>query len=312
MAQVDVIIPLYNKESTVKRAIESIQRQTFTDWNIIAVNDGSTDKSADVVNRLNEAKIKLIHQENKGPGAARNRGIELAESEYVAFLDADDEWLPEYLENSIKALRENDVAMVSSMYFEWPKKLDTTKRWAERGIVPGKYSITKDTDPVFADWAISFLHVWNTVLKNSEARKYGSFYEQCNFAEDTIFFFKMALYLEFYIIALPSVIHHKENSELAKSLRRPLAPFFENPEIILDYCPEDKKKLCRDVITHIALRTAKNLARAGLKKQAKGLLESMPGAKTFSKEYEVCTYTIKFSKTLALWVKFKCFIAKFL
>ncbi|WP_052723252.1 glycosyltransferase family A protein [Methanosarcina barkeri] len=100
-----VVIPLYNKEPHIKRALDSVINQTVQDFEIIVVNDGSTDKSADVVKSFSDARIRLINQKNAGVSVARNRGINEAKSELIAFLDADDEWMPDYLETILR-LRE--------------------------------------------------------------------------------------------------------------------------------------------------------------------------------------------------------------
>ncbi|MFQ5964650.1 MAG: glycosyltransferase family 2 protein [Candidatus Scalinduaceae bacterium] len=94
---VSVIMPLYNKRPYVKRAIESIRQQTFTDWELIIVDDGSTDGSSDEIPQ-NDSKIRLFHQKNKGPGAARNRGIKMGSGDFVTFIDADNYYYPKKLE----------------------------------------------------------------------------------------------------------------------------------------------------------------------------------------------------------------------
>ncbi len=93
-----VVIPLYNKQSHVKETIETVFNQTFQDYEIVVVNDGSTDESAKVVESLQDNRIRLIHQENAGVSAARNHGIKEAKADYIAFLDADDLWLPKFLQ----------------------------------------------------------------------------------------------------------------------------------------------------------------------------------------------------------------------
>jgi len=95
---ISVVIPLYNKEKYIKRAIESVLNQTFQNFEIIVVNDGSTDRSAEVVKNIKDPRIKLINQKNAGVSAARNRGIQEAKYEYIAFLDADDFWEENFLE----------------------------------------------------------------------------------------------------------------------------------------------------------------------------------------------------------------------
>lgn len=96
--KVSVVIPLYNKAPYIARALDSVLAQTVQDFEIIVVNDGSTDRSETIVNGYNDPRIHLINQKNQGVSAARNRGIDAAQAELVAFLDADDEWLPKFLE----------------------------------------------------------------------------------------------------------------------------------------------------------------------------------------------------------------------
>lgn len=104
--KISVVIPLYNKKETVLRAINSVLNQTVLPEEIIIVNDGSTDGSAQVVAQLDHPLIQLFNQSNQGVSAARNLGIAEAKNEWIAFLDADDEWLPEFLQ-TITELIEN-------------------------------------------------------------------------------------------------------------------------------------------------------------------------------------------------------------
>jgi glycosyltransferase involved in cell wall biosynthesis len=99
---ISIVMPLFNKGREVERAIRSVLAQTVDDYELIVVNDGSTDKGPDTVAEKKDSRIRIIHQSNKGVSAARNRGIAEAKSHLIAFLDADDEWLPNFLEKIIR------------------------------------------------------------------------------------------------------------------------------------------------------------------------------------------------------------------
>lgn len=88
---ISIIIPLYNKEPIIERTVRSVLSQSFVDFELIIVDDGSTDDSVNVVNSLRDSRIRLIRQKNGGPGKARNTGVHYAKGEWILFLDADDE-----------------------------------------------------------------------------------------------------------------------------------------------------------------------------------------------------------------------------
>src|SRR5215471_9507676 len=98
MSKVSVIIPTYNRAEFLRSAITSVLNQTFQDFEIVIIDDASKDHTREVITQLNDARIKFIHnQVSKGAAGSRNIGIMNAECEYIAFLDDDDEWLPEKL-----------------------------------------------------------------------------------------------------------------------------------------------------------------------------------------------------------------------
>ena len=94
---ISVVIPLYNKASHIAKTLECVLAQTYADYEIVVVNDGSTDNSAEIVRSFSDPRVRLIDQPNGGVSSARNRGTQEATGEYVAYLDADDEWEPDYL-----------------------------------------------------------------------------------------------------------------------------------------------------------------------------------------------------------------------
>lgn len=119
MAFFTVIIPLYNKQNYVENALRSILEQSFTDFEILIVNDGSTDKSVEKIIPLLSEKVRLIHHEkNKGLSAARNTGIKNATSNYATFLDADDLWKPYFLETIYTLINDFPEAKIFATNYE--------------------------------------------------------------------------------------------------------------------------------------------------------------------------------------------------
>lgn len=104
---VSVIICLYNKAPYIARAVDSVLAQTHTDLVVIVVDDGSTDGGGEIVAGYSDPRVKLIVQENSNQHAARNRGVAEAQTQWLAFLDADDEWLPTFLERTIAVAEGN-------------------------------------------------------------------------------------------------------------------------------------------------------------------------------------------------------------
>lgn len=101
---ISIVIPLYNKALYIKETIYNILNQTYQDFELIVVNDGSNDNGPKLVQSFTDKRIKLINKPNGGVSSARNIGIQHAKYEYIAFLDADDEWLPNHLEEIHKLI----------------------------------------------------------------------------------------------------------------------------------------------------------------------------------------------------------------
>lgn len=119
-----VVIPLYNKERHIGRAIKSVLNQTYQKFEIIVIDDGSTDNSVNEVIKIKDKddRIRLIKQENRGVSSARNRGIDSAKYDYIGFLDADDVWKPNFLESIKKLIEEYPKAGAYATAYEMKKE----------------------------------------------------------------------------------------------------------------------------------------------------------------------------------------------
>ncbi len=124
---ISVIMPVYNRENTILDAISSVINQSYTEWELIVVDDASTDHTRNCVEEIckTDARIKIINNDRmKGPSGARNSGICAAKGEYIAFLDSDDVWFTNHLTESAIALKNNDAKFVSALWDvnKWGKK----------------------------------------------------------------------------------------------------------------------------------------------------------------------------------------------
>src|SRR5438552_3753870 len=261
-AKVSIIIPLYNKAPYIKRALDSVRAQTFGDYEVIVIDDASTDGGGDIVTGYGDARVRLLRQKNAGPGPARNRGVAEAAAPYLAFLDADDEWLPAFLEKSLNLLDRYgpDVACVTSSYLLEPVGCSTTPMWQKRGLREGVYRLDASTPPRRAVHLLAFLCPWNTVARIETVRKWGGFYSRgkCLYGEDSYLWLKVLLNETIAVNLEPLVHYHTEASGLTRNTSgpRPVEPILYDPDDIYAACPDSLQEVLRKVLAIRALKTA--------------------------------------------------------
>ena len=102
---VSIMMPAYNAEKHIAEAIESVLAQTYLHWELLVVDDGSTDKTAVIAEKYTDSRIKYIHKENGGEASARNVALDISQGAFIAYLDSDDVWLPHHLEITMSYLQ---------------------------------------------------------------------------------------------------------------------------------------------------------------------------------------------------------------
>lgn len=119
MVRISVIIPTYNNEKTIQETINSVLVQTFTDLEIIVINDGSNDRTVEIVQQISDPRVSIYSYSNSGPATSRNRGIRKSQGEYLSFIDGDDLWTKDKLEIQYEALQNNPQAAVAYSGTDW-------------------------------------------------------------------------------------------------------------------------------------------------------------------------------------------------
>lgn len=152
---VSVVIPLYMNAEKILRSVRSVQAQTYPYWELVVVDDGSSDDGAERVRAVGDSRIRVHTQSNQGVSAARNRGIQLATSDLIAFLDADDEWRPNFLETVVVMARTypHSAWYATGYQIRHPRegvfnsRLRGVKADFSRGLLPNYFLVAVQSDP---------------------------------------------------------------------------------------------------------------------------------------------------------------------
>ena len=284
--RVSVIIPLFNKAPYIERALASVASQTFTDFELIVIDDGSTDGGAAIVESFSDPRLRLIKQDNTGPGAARNRGLREAKGELVAFLDADDEWLPSYLGESVRLLDEQpEAAAVTSGYFAYPAGASTEVLWRSRGLTDGLVHVTPETKPSLVIALLPYMTPCTTVARARVLQRWGGFYQVnlCTHAEDAHLWLKVLLNESVVVNLKPLARLHFEASGPTQTRRaaRPIEPFLIHPEEIEACCSPEFRELLSRVLAIRAFKTACMLGYWGQWRAARDLRQRFAVAQSW-------------------------------
>jgi glycosyltransferase involved in cell wall biosynthesis len=181
-------MPAYNAEKYIAEAIDSVIQQSCPDWELIIVDDGSTDRTAAIIKEYeNDQRIHYIYQEHVGQGKARNKAISQTGGEYIAFLDADDCWLPGKLQQQLSIIEEKKVDLVFSDAYLFEDKPDFEKRM---NITPGYY---QGEEAVRKFLVINYIPILTVLAKKSAIEKVNGFTEKEEIHEDYHLWLRMLI-----------------------------------------------------------------------------------------------------------------------
>lgn len=220
---VSIIIPTYNRAHLITRSIKSVLNQTFQDFEVIIIDDASTDDTENVIKNFKDLRIKYVKNEiNKGAGASRNKGIKCSIGEYLAFQDSDDEWCPDKLEKQMEVFNKNgsDYCVVYTDMLRVFED-DTMQYWHSPDVMYKKL-LTKDKK----EYQVAGIGIQSALIRRDCFEKVGLFDEELPRFIDLELFIRLASLYKFYHIEEPLVKYYStpgiSSNENARFIAREL------------------------------------------------------------------------------------------
>jgi len=236
MPTISVIIPVYNGEITIQQTIESLINQTFIDFEIIVINDGSQDSTLDIISTIQDPRIKVFSYSNAGLSASRNRGISLASGEFISFLDADDRWTPDKLQAQLEALQANLEAAVA---YSWTDYVD------ENGQVLRSGTRISVSGNVYEKLLVrNFLENGsNALIRRQAFTEVGNFDESLTAAEDWDMYVRLANRYHFVVVRSPQILYRVSTTSMSTNVTKQEAASLQVIEKAFNQAPESLQHL---------------------------------------------------------------------
>ncbi|BAY97879.1 glycosyl transferase family protein [Tolypothrix tenuis PCC 7101] len=211
MPLISVVIPVYNGEKTIKQTIKSVLNQTFNDFELIIINDGSQDKTLTIIQSIADKRIRLFSYPNAGLSVSRNRGLSHAVGKYISFIDADDLWTNDKLDSQIKILENNPNADIA---YSWTDYIDEQGNF----LCNGNHSTFNGN--VYEKLLISnFLENGSNPLITRQALvEVGGFDSSLKSAEDWDLYLRLAARYLFVAVSSPQILYRVSETSMSANL----------------------------------------------------------------------------------------------
>jgi len=190
---VSIIMPAYNASAFIHSSINSVLEQSYLNWELIVVDDGSIDDTSLLVEEIEDHRIRLIRKVNEGVAAARNTGLKIARGEYIGFLDSDDLWLPEKLSEQVAFMESNPEYVFT--YTNYSSFIDSNEEIPNKQLEPFIIEDTKNRLLVF-----NFIATLTVIARSSSVRSVGGFDESLFGPEDWDLWLKLSAVGDFGFI----------------------------------------------------------------------------------------------------------------
>lgn len=213
MALISVIIPAYNSQATIQETIESVLEQTFPDFEIIVVNDGSQDSTLEIISRIQDPRLKIFSYANSGASVSRNRGFAQSQGEFIAFLDGDDLWTKDKLESQLTALQNNPQADIA---YSWSDCIDENSQFLRRG------GYAKANGNIYAQLLLLDIleNGSNPLIRRQAVADVDGFDESLLAGQDWDFYLRLAVNHEFILVPHRHIFYRVSNQSMSVNVWR--------------------------------------------------------------------------------------------
>lgn len=210
MPTISVIIPAYNAENTILETIKSVRQQTFSDFEIIIINDGSTDRTLELLENIEDNRLKIFSYENGGLSVARNRGISQASGEYIAFLDADDLWTPDKLELQLKALQQHSEAGVAYSWTYYMNEQGTSSHPGISRFFEGDVRANLLVNNFIASGS-------NPLIRRQAIKSVGDFDSTCAGCADWDYWLRLSAKWHFVVVPKHQIFYRQSSGSMSSA-----------------------------------------------------------------------------------------------
>ncbi|MBD2103619.1 glycosyltransferase [Leptolyngbya sp. FACHB-261] len=213
MPLISVVIPVYNGEKTIQETVDSVLKQTFTDFELLIINDGSQDSTLEILSNIQDPRLKILSYPNAGLAASRNRGTAQATGEFIAFLDADDLWTTDKLEAQLQALQANPQAAVA---YSWTDYINDASQFIQAGT-----HMTRNGSVLGQLLVTNFVENGsNPLIRKQALLEVGDFDESLTAAEDWDMWLRLAKHYEFVGVRKVQILYRRTNSMSSNVVRQ--------------------------------------------------------------------------------------------
>jgi glycosyltransferase involved in cell wall biosynthesis len=255
MPLVSIIIPAYNAQRTIRETIQSIQNQTIDDFEIIVINNSSTDTTLAILESIDEPRLRIFSRENNGPYVAQNLGIQKALGEYISFLDADDLWASDKLERQLLALQSHSRAKVA---YSWTRLIDENGRFLNK-LTPVRFQGNVYKQILLGNFVAS----GSNILVHRDVFADVGVYDTTFYSSDWDFYIRLAAKYEFALVPDWQILYRQSVNSLSSKISKMEASSLQIVEKAFTAAPTEYQYLKKQSLANVYQYCANKYLKVG-------------------------------------------------